>query len=151
MQTSTTGVSYDASVNGRAIRTAAAACLTVALLLAGCQSASDDPRCLARGELLKAAALIERADAAETAGDKDAARQAVEGADDLVARARGRLRAADTEGTDGTVRRMTEAANYLGFITEDFATTGMVDGNLVQFAVRELDRPAVGDEAFMNC
>jgi len=143
------------------IRTAATACLTVALLLAGCQSASDDPRCLARGELLKAAALIERADAAETAGDEDAVRQAVKGADDLVARARGRLRAADTvgadtegadtEGADSTVRRMTEAANYLGFITESFATTGVVDGTLVQFAVRELDRPAVGDAAFMNC
>ena len=150
-------MSYDAPVNGRAIRTTAAACLTVALLLAGCQGESDDPRCLARGELLKAAALIERADAAETAGDEDAVRQAVEGADDLVARARARLRTADAEGTDGTVRRMTEAANYLGFIIEEFATTGVVDGTLVQFAVRELnrpavlDRPAVGDAAPMNC
>ena len=133
------------------IRTAAAACLTVVLLLAGCQSASDDPRCLARGELLKAAALIERADAAETAGDEDAVRQAVDGADDLVARARARLRTADTEGTDGTVRRMTEAANYLGFITADFAATGVVDGTLVQFAVRELNRPAFGAAAPMNC
>ncbi len=144
-------MSYDAPVDGQAIRTTAAACLTVALLLAGCQRVSDDPRCLARGELLKAAALIERADAAERAGDDAAVRQAVGGAEDLVAAARARLRSADAEGTDGTVRRMTEAANYLGFITEHFATTGMVDGNLVQFAVRELDRPAVGDEAFMNC
>lgn len=150
-------MSYDAPVDGQAIRTTAAACLTVALLLAGCQGESDDPRCLARGELLKAAALIERADAAETAGDEDAVRQAVEGADDLVARARARLRTADAEGTDGTVRRMTEAANYLGFIIEEFATTGVVDGTLVQFAVRELnrpavlDRPAVGDAAPMNC
>ena len=133
------------------IRTTVAACLTVALLLAGCQGVSDDPRCLARGELLKAAALIERADAAETAGDDEAVRKAVEGANDLVGSARARLRSADTDGTDATVRRMTEAANYLGFITEDFATTGVVDGTLVQFAVRELDRPAVGDEAFMNC
>ncbi len=133
------------------IRTTVAACLTVALLLAGCQGVSDDPRCLARGELLKAAALIERADAAETAGDEDGVRQAVEGAEDLVAAARARLRSADTEGTDATVRRMTEAANYLGFITEEFAATGAVDGTLVQFAVRELDRPAVGDAAPMNC
>ena len=133
------------------IRTTAAACLTVALLLAGCQGASDDPRCLARGELLKAAALIERADAVEAAGDDAAVRQAVGGAEDLVAAARARLRSADAEGTDGPVRRMTEAANYLGFIIEEFAATGVVDGTLVQFAVRELDRPAVGDAAPMNC
>lgn len=130
---------------------AAAAGLMVALLLAGCQRVSDDPRCLARGELLRAAALIERADAAERAGDDDAVRQAIAGAEDLLSTARTRLRAADTEGADGPVRRMTEAANYLGFITEGFAETGAVDGTLVQFAVRELDRPAAGDAVPMNC
>lgn len=130
---------------------AAAAGLMVALLLAGCQRVSDDPRCLARGELLKAAALVERADAAERAGDDEAVRRAIEGAEDLLSSARTRLRAADTEGADGPVRRMTEAANYLGFITEGFVETGAVDGTLVQFAVRELDRPAAGDAVPMNC
>ncbi|MEX1173284.1 MAG: hypothetical protein WEG56_11820 [Chloroflexota bacterium] len=130
---------------------AAAACLMVALLLAGCQQVSDDPRCLARAELLQAAALIERADAAERADDDDAVRQAIEGAEDLLSTARARLRAAATEGTDGPVRRMTEAANYLGFITEEFAETGSVDGTLVQFAVRELNRAGAGDAAPMNC
>lgn len=132
------------------IRTAAAG-LMVALLLATCQRVSDDPRCLARGELLQAAALIERADAAERAGDDDAVRQAIEGARHLLSTVRTRLRTADTEGTDGPVRRMTEAANYLGFITEGFTETGAVDGTLVPFAVRELDRPAAGDAAPMNC
>lgn len=132
------------------IRTAAAG-LVVVLLLAGCQRVSDDPRCLARGELLKAAAMIDRAEAAERAGDDDAVRQAIEDARDLLSTARTRLRAVDTEGAGGDVRRMTEAANYLGFITEGFAQTGAVDGTLVQFAVRELDRPAVGDAVPMNC
>lgn len=131
-------------------RTAAAG-LIVALLLAGCQRVSDDPRCLARGELLRAAALIERADAAERAGEGDAVRRAIVGAEDLVSTARTRLRTADTEGSDGAVRRMTEAANYLRFITEGFAETGAVDGTLVQFAVRELDRQALGDAVPMNC
>lgn len=132
------------------VRTAAA-CVVVALLLSGCQQASDDPRCLARGELLRAAALIERAEAAERAGDGAAVRQAIEGAADLLSTARTRLRAADTEGTDGAVRRMIEAANYLGFVTAAFSETGAVDGTLVQFAVRELDRQAAGDAVPMNC
>ncbi|MFP5342562.1 MAG: hypothetical protein ACLGIJ_06530 [Candidatus Limnocylindria bacterium] len=124
--------------------------LIVAIVLAGCQRA-DDPRCQARVDLLKAAALIERADAAERAGDDDAVRQAIDGAEDLLSTARTRLRSAYPEGSDGPVRRMTEAANYLGFITEGFAETGAVDGTLVQFAVRELNRPGAGDATPMNC
>lgn len=124
--------------------------LLAAVLVAtvGCGGGDKDPRCAARQALRDAVRAVDQAESAEGAGDADRVRQQIDEAERLIRIARGSLSRSSTN----TIERGTlEAAEYLGFIVNDYRASGTVDGTLSQFASRELNRAPAPGEAAPNC
>ena len=126
-----------------------AAWLVIAIASASCGPSADDPICGARQALQDAVASVDRADAAERAGDAASTRAAIDEAARLIGLARTRLRAAP--GETAMERRLLEAAEYLDFVVGEFRTTGMVDGSISQFASREINRAPAPGERQASC
>ena len=122
---------------------AGGACAGLALLLVAlvaCSGQSTDPRCLAKRALGDAIRAVDLAEDAERSGDTAAVSSRMNDVARLVRSARTSLGSAGaSSGSDGSARRLLEAANYLEFIVRDFGSSGSVDGTLAQFASRELN------------
>lgn len=115
---------------------------------AACGGASEDLRCTARQALRDAVRAVDQAESAEMSGDATRVRQQIDEAERLIRIARSNLSRSST----GSIERgMLEAAEYLGFIVNDYRATGSVDGTLAQFASRELNRAPSPGEAPLNC
>ena len=113
-----------------------------------CGSGTDDPRCVARQALRDAVGAVDQAESAEAAGHAERVRQRIDEAERLIGIARRNLSSSTTNSIE---RGMLEAAEYLGFIVNDFRASGAVDGTLAQFASRELNRAPAPGEAAPNC
>lgn len=114
----------------------------------GCGDGTDDPRCIARQALRDAVRAVAQAESAEGAGDTERVRQQIGEVERLIGIARRSLSATTTSSIE---RSMLEAAEYLGFIVNDYRASGAVDGALAQFASRELNRAPTPGEPAMNC
>lgn len=133
------------------MRAASGSLLLLALLFVttnACGAGNQDPRCIARQALRDAVRAVDQAESAESAGDADRVRQQIDQAGRLIRLARGTLSRSSTSSID---RSMLEAAEYLGFIVDDYRASGAVDGTLAQFASRELNRAPSPGEAPLNC
>lgn len=113
-----------------------------------CGDGGSKPACAARRALQDAVRAVAQADAAEAAGDDEAVGLRVSEVDLLLKAARRNLSVSTTNSVE---RAMLEAAGYLQFIVDDYRASGAVDGTLVQFASRELNRAPAPGEQGLNC
>jgi len=132
---------------------AAVGLATILLGIAACGAGGRTSICEAYDSLRTAVGAMDAARGAATAGDGETLERRIDEVDRLVRAARGSLSGADPEASTASAARvMLEAANYLGYMTGQYRSTGSVDFSLTQFASRELSRAAAGaGGAPLNC
>jgi len=132
---------------------AAVGLATILLGVMACGAGERSSICEDYDTLRAAVGAMDVARAAAATGAGETVERRMDEVDRLLRVARGRLSGADPEAsTASAARAMLEAANYLGYMTDQYRSTGTADFSLLQFASRELSRAASGaGGAPLNC
>lgn len=121
--------------------------------LVGCGTGDRSSICRSHDTLRAAVRTMDSARSAVAANDDAAVGRLMDEVDRLLRAARRAVSSGNPDAaTASAARAMLEAANYLGYMTGQFRSTGSIDFSLTQFASRELNRAASGaGGAPLNC